>query len=82
MGPHSFYSFDPGEKLLPMVVREVGAERIAWASDYPHWDCPWDIMLTGVTDREELTEDQKRKILGENALRLYPRIGAYLTIKV
>ena len=80
LGPHSFYSFDPGEQLLPMVVREVGAERIVWASDYPHWDCPWDIMLTGVTDRAELTQDQKQLILGENALRLYPRIGAYATI--
>ncbi|HEX2171593.1 MAG TPA: amidohydrolase family protein [Dehalococcoidia bacterium] len=80
LGLRSFYSFDPGEKLLPMVVREVGAERMVWASDYPHWDCPWDIMLTGVTDRAELTEDQKRLILGENALRLYPRIGSYATI--
>jgi uncharacterized protein len=82
LGPHSFYSFDPGEKLLPLVVQQVGAERIVWASDYPHWDCPWDTMLTGVTEREELTEEQKRLILGENALRLYPRIGAYSTLKV
>lgn len=73
-GPHSFFSFDPGEKLLPMVVKEVGADRIVWASDYPHWDCPWEIMLTGVEGRSELTDDEKRKILGENALKLYPRI--------
>lgn len=79
-GPRSFYSFDPSEQLLPMVVANVGVERIVWASDYPHWDCPWDIMLTGVTERAELTRDQKRLILGENALRLYPRIGAYATI--
>lgn len=82
LGSHSFYSFDPGEKLLPMVVEHVGAERMVWASDYPHWDCPWDIMLTGVTERSELTHEQKRLILGENALRLYPRIGAYAETRV
>lgn len=80
LGPRGFYSFDPDEKLLPMVVREVGAERIVWASDYPHFDCPWDTMLTGVTERAELTHEQKRLILGENALRLYPRLGAYATV--
>ena len=82
LGPRSFYSFDPDEKLLPMVVNYVGAERMVWASDYPHWDCPFDTMLTGVTERAELTQHQKRLILGENALRLYPRIGAYATIAV
>ncbi|HEX2174103.1 MAG TPA: amidohydrolase family protein [Dehalococcoidia bacterium] len=80
LGPRSFYSFDPDERLLPMVVNEVGAERMVWASDYPHWDCPYDTMLTGVVDRAELTQEQKRLILGENALRLYPRVGAYATV--
>lgn len=82
LGPRSFYSFDPDENLLPFVVNYVGAERIVWASDYPHWDCPYDTMLTGVADRPELTDEQKRLILGENALRLYPRVGKYATVTV
>ena len=39
-------------------------------------------MLHGVTERTELTPEKKRKILGENALRLYPRIGAYASVAV
>ncbi len=75
----SFYSFDPDEKYFPFAVKQLGAERMIWASDYPHFDCPWDTMLTGVTECPELSERDKRLILGENALRLYPRIGAYAT---
>ena len=67
-------SFDPDEAMLRMTAESplVGADRIIWASDYPHPDA----KFPGVT--EELTEaldglsfEQKRQITSESALALY-----------
>ena len=74
-GPRSFYGIDPTETLVPFAARYLGAERLLWASDYPHFDCQWDTVLTAVTQNEGLSDSDKRKILGENALRFYTRIG-------
>jgi predicted TIM-barrel fold metal-dependent hydrolase len=67
-------SFDPDEAMLRTTAESplVGADRIIWASDYPHPDA----KFPGVTD--ELTEaldglsaDQKRAITSESAVALY-----------
>jgi uncharacterized protein len=67
-------SFDPDEAMLRTTAESplVGADRIIWASDYPHPDA----KFPGVT--EELTEaldglsfEQKRSITSETAMALY-----------
>ncbi len=67
-------SFDPDEAMLRTTAESplVGAERIIWASDYPHPDA----KFPGVT--EELAEaldglsfEQKRQITSESAVALY-----------
>jgi predicted TIM-barrel fold metal-dependent hydrolase len=67
-------SFDPDESMLRTTADSplVGADRIIWASDYPHPDA----KFPGVT--EELAEaldglslDQKREITSESAIALY-----------
>ena len=50
----------------------VGADRIMWASDYPHPDA----KFPGTTDElyesiEDLDEEQQRQIAGDNAVALY-----------
>lgn len=67
-------SFDPDEAMLAMTARSplVGADRIIWASDYPHPDA----KFPGVTEElaealEGLTLDQKRAITSESAVALY-----------
>ncbi len=62
--------FEPDEKTLGMAAQLVGEERIIWASDYPHFDAETDCVAT-LTKRTDLSESAKRKILGENAARLY-----------
>jgi predicted TIM-barrel fold metal-dependent hydrolase len=69
-----YISFDPDEEALPYTAnsRYVGADRIIWASDYPHPDA----KIPGVTrELEEVTQDlsdqQRAMIFGENAARLY-----------
>jgi predicted TIM-barrel fold metal-dependent hydrolase len=67
-------SFDPDESMLAFTARSplVGAERIIWASDYPHPDA----KFPGVTEElaealEGLTFEQKQAITSESAMALY-----------
>ena len=67
-------SFDPDESALPLAATSplCGADRIVWASDFPHPDAKYP----GVTEQlveamAPLSPEAQRMIAGENALRLY-----------
>jgi predicted TIM-barrel fold metal-dependent hydrolase len=67
-------SFDPDESTLSFTANSplVGADRIVWASDYPHPDA----KFPGVTDElteamQGLTPAQQARIAGENCRALY-----------
>ena len=67
-------SFDPDESTLRMTAESplVGAERIIWASDYPHPDA----KIPGVVDElreamEGLDAAAQERIFGLNAIDLY-----------
>ena len=67
-------SFDPDEAMLRTTAESplVGAERIIWASDYPHPDA----KFPGVTEElaealDGLTFEQQRTITSESATALY-----------
>jgi predicted TIM-barrel fold metal-dependent hydrolase len=67
-------SFDADESTLAFTANSplVGADRIIWASDYPHPDA----KFPGTTDElyesiEHLSEEQQRQIAGGNAVTLY-----------
>jgi predicted TIM-barrel fold metal-dependent hydrolase len=67
-------SFDADESTLAFSANSplVGADRIIWASDYPHPDA----KFPGVTDElyeaiEPLSDEQQRQIAGHNAEVLY-----------
>lgn len=67
-------SFDPDESTLPFTARSplVGADRIVWASDFPHPDAKYPgttKMLTQALEELELADQQK--IAGGNAAELY-----------
>lgn len=42
-----------------------------YASDYPHWDALTPDSVKTLAGRGDLTDDQKRRVLGENAARVY-----------
>src|SRR5713101_875365 len=50
----------------------VGIENLLWGDDYPHHEGTWP-RSQDVIDRTmaELTEDERRKVLGLNAAKLY-----------
>ena len=67
-------SFDPDESMLAVTATSplCGADRIIWASDYPHPDA----KFPGVTEElnealESLSFEQKQTITSESAIALY-----------
>ena len=71
-------SFDPDESTLAFTARSplVGADRIIWASDYPHPDA----KFPGVVDElrkaaASLDPSERARILGLNAAELYSLPG-------
>ena len=54
---------EPDDLGLAHAAELVGADRILFASDWPHMDGAWPDPLAIVRDRVDLTDDQKRAIL-------------------
>ena len=65
-------SFDPDEKALPAMVGLLGDQRFVWASDYPHFDATFPGATAELREViAPLPAESQRRILGENARRLY-----------
>jgi len=56
---------------VPEVVRRFGDDIVFYATDVPHWDHDYPENLHEMADREDLSPESRRKILGENARRMY-----------
>jgi uncharacterized protein len=72
-GGRCFISFEAEEEIVPAAAAIIGDGQLLYASDYPHYDADWE-ALDKIVDRKDLTDDQKRLFLGENARRLFARI--------
>jgi predicted TIM-barrel fold metal-dependent hydrolase len=56
----------------PMMHGYFGADNFMWASDFPHTDSTWPNSLKVIEqDFEGVPADVKRKIVFENAAKLY-----------
>ncbi len=69
-----FISFDPDESTLAFTARHplVGAERIIWASDYPHPDAKFPGVVDELREAtEELNATEQARIMGLNSAELY-----------
>jgi predicted TIM-barrel fold metal-dependent hydrolase len=66
-----------GEHLVD-TIRHIGEDRVVFASDWPHhdFDHPKAIM------KLPMSQDLKRKIMGENALKCFSRIPAPVAAEV
>jgi uncharacterized protein len=65
-----YVSFEPDETRLDEVIEAIGAERVVFASDYPHWDAKLSGAPREIIERPDLSSETKKKIMGENAARL------------
>jgi predicted TIM-barrel fold metal-dependent hydrolase len=66
-----FIGAEGDERLLPFTVAALGDDNLCFSTDYPHPDHPFDGVVDGLKSMEGLSEESKRKILGENAARLF-----------
>ncbi|MBM4297460.1 MAG: amidohydrolase [Deltaproteobacteria bacterium] len=65
-----YISFEADETRLGQVIESIGADRVVFASDYPHWDATFPGVTDMILNREDLNAETKRKIMGENAAKL------------
>jgi uncharacterized protein len=73
-GGNLFFSTEPEEEMLPYVVDRIGADKILFASDYPHWDSMFPNVVSTIKGRTDISDNDKQKILGDNAKRFYGRM--------
>jgi L-fuconolactonase len=68
---------DPRD-LVDQLAGAFGADRLLWGSDYPQThDRPYRALVDlGREACSRLSPAEQRRFLGENALRLWPRLGA------
>jgi uncharacterized protein len=64
-------SADPDEHALPAMVDLCGEEKFFWASDFPHPDHTGSYMKEVQEMADKLPPSARRKVLGENAMRVY-----------
>jgi len=68
------FSCEPEERGLADAAAALGADKIMYASDYPHWDSDFPDTVAPIRTRTDLSEAARATILGETAARFY-RLG-------
>lgn len=66
-----FISCEPEEKTLRYAPEFFPAENILFASDYPHWDSQFPNAVATLAERNDISEELKRKIFFDNPQRYY-----------
>ena len=66
-----YFAVEPDEGMLPYCIDRIGADRILFASDYPHWDGMFPNVVSTIRSREDISVEAKEMILGGNANRFY-----------
>jgi predicted TIM-barrel fold metal-dependent hydrolase len=57
---------------VPALIDTVGEDNVLFETDFPHPTCLYPKPLDTVADKmAELTPEVQRKVLGDNAVRLY-----------
>jgi predicted TIM-barrel fold metal-dependent hydrolase len=66
-----FISCDPTEKGIPAFISQLGDENLLFASDYPHPDALAENIVGSISERPELSNESKRRVLETNARRCF-----------
>lgn len=66
-----FIAFEPNEPLLAEVAAHVGADRLLFGTDFPHLDHDEGLVDAALALNGKLPESALRKMLWENAARLF-----------
>jgi predicted TIM-barrel fold metal-dependent hydrolase len=66
-----YFAAEGDEKSVPEVVRRLGNDIVFYATDVPHWDHDFPENLREMATRDDLSKETRRKILYDNARRMY-----------
>lgn len=66
-----YVAADSDESLLPFVINAIGDDNLCFSTDYPHPDHAFEGIVAELTTRADLSESSKKKILCDNAARLF-----------
>ena len=67
-----YFSCEADETEIPRVIETIGDDWIVFASDYSHFDSRFPGASEPIIDNKQISDASKRKILNDNARRLYP----------
>jgi uncharacterized protein len=70
-GENFFYAFELEESTVPYVIERLGADKLLYSSDYPHWDSAWPKTVTMLKERKDITNTDKHRIAWDNPQRFY-----------
>ena len=66
-----YVSGEPDEGLIAQTIGYIGDDHFLFASEFPHQDCNFPKNLEKFEQRRDLSQKTKRKVLYENARRLF-----------
>jgi predicted TIM-barrel fold metal-dependent hydrolase len=66
-----FYAFELEESTVPYVIQRIGADKLLYSSDYPHWDTSWPNTVKMFTGRDDISNADKRQIAWQNPQNFY-----------
>jgi len=66
-----FYAFELEESTVPYVIQRIGAGKLLYSSDYPHWDTSWPNTVKMFTGRQDISDSEKREIAWNNPQKFY-----------
>ncbi len=66
-----FVGVESTESALPYVMDQVGEDILCYSSDYCHWDCDFPHSVKLLVERDDLSDERKRKILTDNPASLF-----------
>jgi predicted TIM-barrel fold metal-dependent hydrolase len=67
-----YFSCEADEPEIPHVIEAIGDDWIVFASDYSHFDSRFPGASQPLIENKQLSDASKRKILNDNARRVYP----------
>ena len=70
-----YFHAEADEQSIPEAVRRLGDDVLFYATDFPHWDHGFPDSKHELAERQDLSSETRRKILHDNAQRLYQRVA-------
>ena len=66
-----YFGVECEELTIPDAIRHIGDRCLLYSSDNPHWDTDWPHSVEKLRKRDDLTEENKHRILCQNAADFY-----------